>query len=76
MTNIIVPFLQAKQIRLLENKTISQTEHCIRHIIWLHIHGKFEEGLLNTSSVISKTSFEQRGMLHPGYHLFGTKKTV
>ena len=30
--------------------------------------------LLNISAVIGKIYFEQRGMLHQGYHLFGPEQ--
>ena len=42
------------------------------HITWVHIHATFED-LLNTSAVINKTHFEQRGMLHQDYQPFWAK---
>ena len=44
------------------------------HIIWVHIHAKFED-LLNTSAVISKIGFDQWGMLHQDYQSFGPRQT-
>ena len=43
------------------------------HTTWLHMHVKFEQDLLNTSAVISKTSFEQRGC-YISYQSFGPKQ--
>ena len=42
----------------------------LMYITWIHILAKCEEHLLNTSEVISKISFEQRGMLHQDYQPF------
>ena len=45
-------------------------------ISWIHIYAKFDEDLLNTSVVISKTSFEQTGMLPHDYQSFEPNKIV
>ena len=45
----------------------------IGHITRLHIHAKCED-LLNISAVISKMSFEQKGMLHQDYQSFQPKQ--
>ena len=42
----------------------------------VHIHARFEEDLLNTSTVISKISFEQRGMSHQDNQQFQPIKTL
>ena len=44
-------------------------------ITMLHVHAKFEENLLKTSAVISKTIFEQRRMLYQDYGPFYQNKT-
>ena len=46
------------------------------HITCAHMYAQSEEYLLNTSAVISKTNFEQRGMLHQDYELLGCNKIV
>ena len=45
------------------------------HITQQHIHAKIED-LINTTAVLSKTCFEQRGMLHQEYQLFWPNQTV
>ena len=44
------------------------------HSTWVHIHTRFEEYLLNTSAVINKIIFEQKGMLYQEYQSFGPKQ--
>ena len=63
-----VPFIgkkQAKEMWLLkgEKQTFSQSEALTWACCLVHIYARFEEYLLNTSAVITKTSFEQRRIL-------------
>ena len=43
------------------------------NITWIHIHAKFED-LINTSTVTSNTSFEQRRVFHQDCQSFGSEK--
>ena len=56
--------------RLIDTKPKWGYGFCISGV---HIYAMFKEALLNTSSVISKTSFEQRGMFPQDNQQFGQK---
>ena len=64
---------KSKKCPVLENYHIYIRSNRMRN---LHIqsHAKFEEDLLNTSTVIGKRGFEQRGMLHKDYQTFGPEQ--
>ena len=52
------------------NRHSTKVRVWIGHITWVHIQAKLKEDFINTLAVISKTGFEQRGMLHQDYQLF------
>ena len=75
-----VPFLLYQAKKKKKKKTNVAVKHkiisnqikvrlCFGHITCVHIHAKFED-LLNTSSVISNSSYEQ---VHQEYQLFGPR---
>ena len=39
----------------------------LKHIIWVHIHVMFEEDLLKTPAIVSKTNFEEKVTLNQEY---------
>ena len=61
------------QIYMLNEEQLSlvKVRLWLGHITLVHINEMYVD-VLNTSAVISKTSFEQRGMFHQDYQLFGT----